>query len=283
MTLFLLASQYTFIEILNRLQMGHVYGLGGFIVYYLFIPFLSTAITFRHSLIMLIVFTIFPSILYISGFTPNLEFVIYNVYVWTLFFPVSLMMYLNEVVTMKNIHDGKHLIKAKNNAEYLAMTDVLTGLNNRRAFYEKATLAFRQSSRYKRPLSLIILDIDKFKNINDTWGHVMGDSVIRKTGNLLKKQARESDISARVGGEEFAIILPETTLESAMKLAERMRVEISKITISEKKNKIKFTASFGVAQINKNCKNLDELVAHADIAMYKAKTQGRNRIIASKS
>lgn len=166
---------------------------------------------------------------------------------------------------------------ARNELEHRAYSDYLTGLANRRYFIEQAELELSRCDRYEGKLSLIMLDIDFFKKINDTYGHNIGDLVLQKIADISRTILRDIDIIGRIGGEEFAILLPETTLEDSVKVAERLRIEISNAAVLiEKEKEVKFTSSFGVVFTSKS--NIDDLLVKADKALYKAKNGGRNRV-----
>lgn len=165
-------------------------------------------------------------------------------------------------------------------AEQLAAKDSLTGLNNRRAFIEKAQLVWSMAQRTKRELSVIILDIDHFKSINDNYGHAAGDAALVVVSKVLSDSARDVDVVARWGGEEFLILLPETRLKSALVMAERLKNAIENIRVPVQGAEISFTASFGVAH-KASHENLDELISEADAYLYQSKTNGRNRISSS--
>ena len=155
--------------------------------------------------------------------------------------------------------------------------DSMTNLVNYRYFFELLDQEIYRTLRYTTPLSLILIDIDNFKLINDTYGHPTGDVVIKTIANCIKSSLRETDISARYGGEEFAIILPHTDSNGALLVAERLRTMIANKKILEKENNISVTASFGVTTINgKKDVNAMSLVEQADSALYKAKNDGRN-------
>jgi diguanylate cyclase (GGDEF)-like protein len=162
----------------------------------------------------------------------------------------------------------------------LALVDPLTGLYNRRyleAFMDKQ-LAIAE--RNKQPLSIIMLDVDNFKDFNDTYGHESGDSVLRGISSIIMKNIRSSDIGVRYGGEEFIIVLSNTDSMTAFEIAERIRtvIETNYIGIASGKKK-NITASFGIATYDTgNAGSLDELIARADAAMYEAKREGKNRI-----
>ncbi|MHB8086888.1 MAG: diguanylate cyclase, partial [Anaerolineaceae bacterium] len=159
----------------------------------------------------------------------------------------------------------------------LAITDPLTNLNNRRKFEELATKEFERSIRYNRPLCVIMIDLDQFKQVNDTYGHLIGDHVLASLADLCKKNLRNIDILARYGGEEFIIVLPETTATQALISAERLRRDCEDNAVETVQGPIKFTISLGLAELNKTCKTLEELVDRADQALYESKRTGRNK------
>ncbi len=167
------------------------------------------------------------------------------------------------------------------NTMELAVTDPLTGLQNRRFLERQLTTLIDQSLRYERDLSLMIMDIDKFKIINDEYGHAVGDVVLKEVAHRLRKSLRGSDLACRFGGEEFVCVLAETSLEVAKKAAERLRLGIESMPfiINDEGQTIQVTASFGVTQFLGSGDNLDEFVKRADQALYKAKFSGRNLVI----
>jgi diguanylate cyclase (GGDEF)-like protein len=158
----------------------------------------------------------------------------------------------------------------------LARTDELTGLHNRRSFNEIFALAISAAHRHGHPLSLIIIDLDHFKIVNDTYGHCVGDMVLKGFADLLLKMVRDEDVAARWGGEEFIILLAHTACEAAAALAERIRSSFEHSSGSAGPRTI--TASFGVAQLQGD-EHEDALIKRADDALYRAKHEGRNRVI----
>jgi diguanylate cyclase (GGDEF)-like protein len=162
--------------------------------------------------------------------------------------------------------------------EQLASVDGMTGLNNRRHFHVLAESEWSRFKRYGRPLALLMIDIDLFKSINDSYGHDAGDAVIRSVAQILQNQKRASDIAARLGGEEFALILPEATLDSAMAAAERLRQLVADCVISFEDRPISVTISVGVSACRADTAGIDELLKQADVALYEAKRTGRNRV-----
>nr|WP_320050914.1 GGDEF domain-containing protein [uncultured Desulfuromonas sp.] len=168
---------------------------------------------------------------------------------------------------------------AKREAERIARIDLLTGLYNRRAFYEIAPKFIENARRYSRSVSLVMLDIDYFKNINDTFGHSVGDRVLVKVAELLSSQVRGADSVGRLGGEEFVILLPETDEEGAYALVEKIRNQVRCIHCDEVDGVLEVTASFGVVTCRNNDESLDSLLKKADEALYLAKDQGRNKTV----
>jgi diguanylate cyclase len=168
---------------------------------------------------------------------------------------------------------------AKAQVERLAQTDELTGLNNRRAFRAQVEEFLARTRRYQEPLSLVMLDVDHFKRINDTHSHAAGDAALRAVADVLKKSVRAIDVPGRWGGEEFALALPQTGLEEALKLAERVRLTLEAERVKTSSVVLALTASFGVASADSSS-TVESLVAGADAAMYRAKEQGRNRVVA---
>jgi diguanylate cyclase (GGDEF)-like protein len=163
----------------------------------------------------------------------------------------------------------------------LAITDPLTGLANHRQFYDQLAREFRRSQRYRRPLTLLMLDLDRFKHFNDTYGHLAGDQALRETAGVLRQNARSVDLLARYGGEEFAIILPETEAERALIQAERVRSSVAGHTLSGLEGEAAkgVTVSIGVASLAPRMRRIEDLVQAADQALYRAKSSGRNRIV----
>lgn len=156
----------------------------------------------------------------------------------------------------------------------LATTDGLTGIKNRRTFQEKLEEDFKYSVRYDAPLALILLDVDKFKSYNDTFGHPAGDAVLKEVAAILSQCARETDFVARYGGEEFVVILPQTDPADAVDVAERLRAGIEAGDWIERP----VTASFGVANIGDGASTPADLISQADEALYMSKENGRNRV-----
>jgi diguanylate cyclase len=154
--------------------------------------------------------------------------------------------------------------------------DGLTGIYNRRFLEESIAKEFNRSRRYGGTMSLVMLDIDHFKQINDTHGHLAGDEVLRTTAKRLDALVRRSDTLGRYGGEEFGVLLPETTLDGALIFAERIRQSVEEATVTHGENTIQVTISIGIAQYHGDMTRYEELIKEADDALYQAKNAGRN-------
>jgi two-component system cell cycle response regulator len=165
--------------------------------------------------------------------------------------------------------------------EERAIRDGLTNLYTHRHFYERLDEEFSRAVRYNEPLSLIFMDIDDFKRINDSYGHIRGDEVLRKIGRVIREVVRESDIPARYGGEEFAVMLPNTELEGALEIARRLRTIIRELRFEGLKDD-QVTVSSGVSTFSRNnLQSFHQMVRLADRAMYQAKSEGKDRITAA--
>jgi diguanylate cyclase (GGDEF)-like protein len=160
-----------------------------------------------------------------------------------------------------------------------ASTDPLTGLYNRRSFFDLAQKDYAQAIYTKLPLAALMMDVDHFKRVNDTYGHDIGDLVLVKLAKLCARKIRDADILGRYGGEEFVLVLPETPLTTATKIAERLRRDIAEMRIRSKKGEIQVHVSIGIASLDIACSSLEELIKRSDTALYQAKQQGRNRVI----
>jgi diguanylate cyclase (GGDEF)-like protein len=169
--------------------------------------------------------------------------------------------------------------KLHEEVQRLAVTDSLTNLLNRRGFFGFAEREFERSRRLGRPISLVMMDIDHFKDVNDRYGHALGDQVLRSLAGNCMSHVRKIDLLGRYGGDEFIILFPDTRASRAKAIAERMRqcFESEQFDL-ESGETVSFTASFGVSQANEHTANLHDLISHADMGLYASKQKGRNRI-----
>lgn len=224
--------------------------------------------TFSNAFIALIIIAIAASG---HGFLANLS--IKNCFYYINFFIITATLFSLTLFAM--FDERRQLIQQ---LTALASTDHLTQLGNRAYFMDRGEQAIAQAKRHNMPLSLAILDIDKFKKINDTYGHPAGDAVITSIAKQCKKLLRTEDISARIGGEEFAFIFPNTTKENAYNVVERLRLAVESQPIkTDKSTQVSVTFSAGIAQLKAD-ESLVDLLQSADKMLYKSKKSGRNQI-----
>jgi two-component system, cell cycle response regulator len=177
----------------------------------------------------------------------------------------------------------KELVETNRRLELLSITDGLTKLHNHRYFQDELARAFEESQRYQRPLSLAMIDIDFFKKVNDTYGHAVGDDVLKRAAALYRESIRSTDLVARYGGEEFAVMMPETTLIDAETFAEKMRGLVETTPLETQIGPLSITVSVGVASVpHTRIHSAKELIIAADKALYRAKKAGRNQVQAEK-
>jgi diguanylate cyclase (GGDEF)-like protein len=175
--------------------------------------------------------------------------------------------------------------------QHLADTDPLTGVLSRRKFFELTDREFSRMKRYGKPLSVLMLDVDEFKKFNDWFGHQVGDLVLKAVALQCRSSLRDVDIFGRIGGEEFAVTLPDTGVEQALQVASRLCAMVEQANLEDAgnlfktvtgktfdKDALKVTISIGVAACDDACENVEILMDHADRAMYSVKVAGRNRI-----
>ncbi|ACS81072.1 sensor domain-containing diguanylate cyclase [Maridesulfovibrio salexigens] len=179
------------------------------------------------------------------------------------------------VGTFRDVTERK---EAEDKLRKLATTDSLTGLSNRRFFMESAEDALERTRRYGRDLSLLMMDIDYFKTVNDMYGHDAGDDVLKGLSKTGLKILRNIDVFGRIGGEEFSILLPDTGLDGATLVAERLRAEIETTKMNTRSGSLNITVSIGVATYSEHTKTLEQLLKAADIGLYAAKEAGRNQV-----
>lgn len=181
-----------------------------------------------------------------------------------------------------NITDSKaamlRLEEQQVELERLARTDPLTGLLNRRSFFADAYRELQWVRRTGAPAALVQFDLDHFKDVNDTWGHSVGDSVLRAIGALLLGRGRATDVAARIGGEEFALVVRDSSLDDARRLATRLAGEIERMLVPHPDGSVQVTASFGVTEMRAADGDPEDALKRADAAMYRAKEAGRNQV-----
>lgn len=181
-----------------------------------------------------------------------------------------------------NFLQKRLVAQQKQKVQFLAEHDQLTGLLERKEFDDRSKDAFQDCKRYDKQFSVLMIDLDHFKQINDNYGHQAGDKVLERMGTLISQHSRKDDIVGRYGGEEFCLSLPETSLESAVIVANRLRNELSELEFSDPDSgSFSVSCSVGAAVYQGECENLMELIKEADEALYEAKEQGRDRVVKS--
>ncbi len=179
-------------------------------------------------------------------------------------------------------YDITQRVHAEQDLKRLATTDYLTGTFNRRYFFEACERELNRAQRYSHPTTVLMVDIDQFKNINDTHGHAAGDEALVCFSATCRDLLRGEDILGRFGGEEFAILLPETDKTGAAQVAERLRARIEKVQITNEKHAFQFTVSIGAALCSPADDSVKKILDRADQALYEAKSAGRNRVVWAK-
>jgi len=174
-----------------------------------------------------------------------------------------------------DITDRKH---GEEQLRHMAVTDELTGLVNRRCFVESARKEIERCRRFGHDLAFIMIDADRFKNVNDNYGHGVGDDVLRMIASTTAESLRAVDVLARIGGEEFAVLLPQTGPDGAALVAERIRKGIEDQSVACARGEVRITVSLGLAMLARDMKQLEDLMKAGDEALYRAKANGRNRV-----
>lgn len=194
---------------------------------------------------------------------------------------VSLVSYIADLIwsIIEQKQTNEQIQQLNSQLERLAMMDELTGLMNRRAFFVQGAKEISRAQRHQTPLSLLMMDIDEFKTVNDRYGHATGDHVLQHVSNKIVENVRKMDMVARMGGEEFSVLLPNTCAEDAMNLAERVRWAVERESCQLQDHIINVTVSIGVASYDQNILNLEAILRQADDALYQAKNQGRNQTV----
>ena len=219
---------------------------------------------------VLYLITIFTSILFILIIT----FTINSIYERELN-----ILTLNKTLERKVNRRTKELRDANKKLLEISNIDYLTNIPNRRYFFEACSKSFYLAKREEKNLSIICIDIDYFKKINDTYGHNIGDEILKLLANTMAKIVRKSDILARTGGEEFTILLNNMNGRNAFVFAEKLRNNIENLTYTNNDIKIKLTISLGISQMKKDDENLDSIIIRADKALYLAKEENRNKSV----
>ena len=273
MPLALLAAEAMFLEILNRLDTGMVFGLAGF-MYCMYIAILiGQCLPLSKSIGYVLAAAALPQLMASMSLAPGFSQAHYAALLW----PAAGLSVLSQVVFSLE-YLKRYRLEGK--LKQLSDTDPLSGVGNRRHFMHMLGQEVARARRQAQPLSLLILDIDHFKRINDTHGHLIGDSVIRKLADLCRKGVRGIDVVSRIGGEEFAVLLIGTSVERAEEIAERIRARVESSTVPAGNDiAVTFTVSIGIAQLRQDDMKDLNVFGRADAALYAAKAGGRNRVM----
>ena len=247
--------------------------LAGYIYNYKFKKFsmkaIVTAIGITHVLVSLV---LIPLVLYYTYGVPLISNIQVRLFVQIIAIPIySFAFYY----ILKGLKKSKELKNMHNKLQIMLKYDDLTGLANRRYFMDYFEEKLNEAKENKNNLSLLMLDIDKFKDINDTFGHQRGDHTLKEVSSILTENVRKEDLAARLGGDEFLVLLPNTDQDNAEKIAKRIKEDISSLDIFNKNYYT--TVSIGAATLNKR-DDIESLLKRADDALYKAKERGRNRV-----
>ncbi|WP_245593366.1 sensor domain-containing diguanylate cyclase [Azospirillum halopraeferens] len=197
---------------------------------------------------------------------------------WTLF-SVNQAVIQGVEVNLAWIYDYTERRNMEEALRDMASRDPLTGIYNRRSFMEMSRQALARSSRFHQPMSVLVLDVDHFKSVNDSFGHAVGDDALRAVAGACQSILREYDILGRLGGEEFMVCLPGTTVDEARVVAERLRRYLARLGIAGPNGRFHVTVSIGIAGVEGGCDTLDQAIHRADLALYRAKREGRNRVV----
>ena len=268
-----LVIEFVVLEIWARLSGGYRAGFPGYMYIYLLTPLVLLPFSLRESVWVLLMVPVVPNLQVVLGIAPGFPLLAFNALMW----PACVI-----VIFAQRQFDQllRELFTSRRQLAELATRDPLTGLGNRRYFMERAEALCGLARRHHRDLCALVFDIDHFKAINDRHGHAAGDDVLKLVGATLARGLRSGDICGRTGGEEFAAVLPETSLAQAMQTAERLRRTIAEMPVpsSHVSEPLRVTLSVGVAAFSAS-ESLDEMLARADKNLYEAKRTGRNRVV----
>jgi diguanylate cyclase (GGDEF)-like protein len=270
----LLIGVMLFCVILARLDNGMVFGVGGFMYALFAVVFVTQSLTLRYGIACITSVAVLPHLLALTGLIEGLLHAQYAVLIW----PGTAFAVLTQVV-LAHHYLVRYILEQK--LKSLSNTDSLTGVRNRRYFTRFLERSIMRAQRTGENMSLLLLDIDSFKSINDEYGHPTGDLVIRRMSKSIQQEAaRATDVIARVGGEEFAVVLPGTAVKAAEALAERIRARVEgEVFHSVADQPFGVSVSIGVAERKESDGDYGDIISRADEALYAAKAAGRNRVV----
>lgn len=264
--------EFSILALWARLEAPWLATFPGYLYIYLILPLIMLPFSFRETVLALVLVPLVPNAqVLLGGMAPGFPVAGFNAMIWP---ACAIALYAN----WQYERLLRRLFSSQGRLKDLATRDELTGLGNRRLVMERGAELVKLAQRHHRPLAALMLDIDHFKSVNDRHGHAAGDDVLRFLGAAVSLQLRASDVAGRTGGEEFALLLPETALEQAAATAERLREAVARTPIptDEAGAPIPVTVSVGVAALRGAGDSLDALLARADDALYAAKRAGRN-------
>jgi diguanylate cyclase (GGDEF)-like protein len=262
------------VSLVPKLSTGYPIGIIDFLFVYLVAPLVLLPYRFRENAAALLMSAALPNVFVSFGLAPGFPLVLYNVMIW----PACLIAIYAQYRFDRLF---RRVFVYRQQINELAMKDGLTGLANRRYFLERANESLSQAKRHGRQLCVLALDLDHFKSINDRHGHSGGDDALRSFAETLSAQLREEDISGRIGGEEFGVILPDASPQTGMAVAERIRKATEGMAAATRSTReaIPLTVSIGVASFPRSGETLEQLLNQADTLLYDAKNAGRNRVV----
>lgn len=266
-----------FYATLTQLQNGMVYGIGGFMFTHMAGLVVLRGFSFWHIVFIHIAATLAPHAMGLAFPATGFQHAHYAALVWPATFMAVIAHYglFKEYVVAYSLKDQLH---------HLAEVDSLTGAFNRRAFNERALATFAMAIRHKRPMSVMMLDLDHFKTINDTHGHTTGDRLLIQVARTIQNQLRKADILCRWGGEEFLVVMPEADSLAVQHKAEQLCQSVARELVDGGDGqKVQVTVSIGVAHLRDSTDELKDIIQRADSMMYRAKNTGRNRVCISES
>lgn len=237
----------------------------------LYLALVAMAPTFRIAMWNIIGLLVIPNIVMVYFRIPTTELVAANAFLFLAAILCSIISFL-----IDRGHRAAFTLELE--MQRWATTDALTGLANRHLFYDQARREIARMQRYGTVLAVIAIDVDHFKQINDTWGHDVGDLVLNAVGSVLRESARDPDVVARLGGEEFAVLAVGADIAAAAVLAERIRRNINDFEIHHDGPPLRVTASLGCSAVTAGELSIDPAVKRADTALYQAKSNGRNQV-----
>lgn len=266
-----LIEVHLYVVILKNLKNGLEYGFPGFLYWYIFSPISCLFLPFEAVIITMFLVGIYPNFLSYFEFISNFDLKRYNTIIWPAWFTIILLCYVLEKLNQK-------LFLTSKENETLRDYDALTGLFNRRKLFSIANDLIKNATKATDSTAIVVFDIDNFKVINDKYGHPIGDQAIKHIARLISESLRGTDVFGRFGGDEFIIILPNTSQVQALDIMERIKSIIEMTPIFHQET-INFTISTGITTYMDHDKDIDDAIVRADTALYKAKKLGKNQVI----